>query len=49
LLPYVAGLGRTPPKGLWIPLSATADRAKSMAAIGVQLVKYIVHLLDGKA
>jgi len=39
-------------EGGWLPsrrspVLATADRAKNMAAIRVQLVKYIVHLLDG--
>jgi len=30
-----------------MPVLAIADRAKSMAAIRVQLVKYILHLLNG--
>ena len=35
--------------GFGRPVLAIADRAKNMAAIGMQLVKHVVHLLGGTA
>src|SRR6516162_9887067 len=45
----VAGSGRPVTGGRNGAVLAIADRAKSVAAIGVQLVKHVAHLLGGTA
>ena len=47
LIARMAAAGRSNPEIAAQPLLATADPAKNVVAIRVQLVKYIVHFLDG--